>query len=335
MVTVLSSLTDGVIMTDSEENIMLVNPAAERLFNFKEEKVIGRPLIEAIQDYEVDNAVKKCLKTATEQTALLDSATGKFLRVIVAPITTGRATASLILLQDLTELRNLQTMRRELVGNISHELRTPIAGIKAMVETLKNNASNDKAARKDFLARIDGEVDRLAQIVSELTELSRIETGRADFRIAPMDLNQVIDEVVAQMKPLAKKQHVTITTDLDKDRHMIEADKEKIRQTIINLVHNAIKFNNSGGKIKISTSTDSKSAIVSIADTGIGISKEDLPHVFERFYKVDEARSKGGSGLGLAIAKHTIQAHGGNIRAQSEQGKGSIFTFSLPFKANR
>ncbi len=332
LVTVLSSLTDGVVMTDAEENIILVNPAAERLFNFKQSKVTGRPLIEAVLDYEIDNTVKKCLKTYTEQTALLDSPTGKFLRVIVVPVVAARSTAALILFQDLTELRNLQTMRRELVGNISHELRTPIAGIKVMVETLMGSARGNKEKTTDLLARIDNEVDRLVQMVSELTELSRIESGKAELRLASLNINLLVEEAVAQLNSLAHKQKVTISTSLDRDLPEVEADKERIRQTIVNLVHNAIKFNHPGGKISISTKTENDSAVVSVSDTGIGISKDDLPHVFERFYKADKARSEGGSGLGLAIAKHTIQAHGGEIWAQSRQGEGSTFSFNLPLK---
>jgi two-component system phosphate regulon sensor histidine kinase PhoR len=333
LVTVLSSLTDGVMMTDSEEKIILANPSAERLFNFKEAKVTGHPLIEAVQDYEIDDVVKKCLQTATEQTIQLDSVTGRFIRVIVVPITAGSSTASLILFQDLTELRNLQTMRRELIGNISHELRTPIAGIKIMVETLRGSAIDDKKETKTLLTRIDSEVDRLTQMVSELTELSRIETGRAKLSLTPLNLNLLVKEVVAQMNSLARKQQITISTALAKDLPVVEADEERIRQTLINLVHNAIKFNHPGGRVAISTGADSESAIVNVTDTGIGISGEDLPHVFERFYKADKARSKDGSGLGLAIAKHTVEAHGGNIRAQSEEGKGSTFSFSLPLKA--
>jgi two-component system phosphate regulon sensor histidine kinase PhoR len=334
LVTVLSSLTDGVVMTDSEGKIMLVNPAAEQLFNFKEANVTGHPLIEAVLDYEIDNAVKKCLETTTEQTVQLDSTAGKFLRVIVEPITVSGSTAALILFQDLTELRNLQTMRRELVGNLSHELRTPIAGIKVMVETLEGGAIKNKKAADDFLARIDDEVDRLSQMVSELTELSRIETGGAEFRMSSINLNQLIEEVVAQMSPLAKKQQITIATELDRNLPIAEADRERIRNTIVNLVHNAIKFNHPGGRIELSTRVDGNSAIVSVSDTGIGISEEALPHVFERFYKADKARSKDGSGLGLAIAKHTVQAHGGRIWADSEEGKGSTFSFSLPLKPN-
>ena len=335
MQTVLANMADGVMMADAEGKIVLANQATERLFNFREKDVITKPLIEAVRDHEADEILKLCLRTSQTQTVQFESVISKrFLRAIAIPIVEGKLTGALLLFQDLTELRSLQTMRRELVGNISHELRTPIAGIKAMVETLKDSAIDDKEAAMDFLTRIDSEVDRLTQMVSELTELSRIETGRAELRMAPADLNLLIEEVVAQLNPLAERQQVTIATDLATNLPIVRADKDRIRQTIINLVHNAIKFNHPGGRVTVSTRADRESVTVNVSDTGIGISKEDLPHVFERFYKADKARSKGGSGLGLAIAKHTVQAHGGNIWAQSEEGKGSTFSFSLPLKAN-
>ena len=330
---VLANLTDGVIMTDSEERLVLANPTAERLFNFNKTDVIGHTLIEAIRDYEIADVVKKCLNTNHEQTLQLESA-GRFLRVVAVPIAPSRSLATLVLFQDLTELRNLQTMRRELIGNISHDLRTPLAGIKAMVETLKDSAIGDREATTNFLARIDNEVDRLTQMVTELTELSHIETGRAELRREPTNINLLVQEVVAQMNPLAANRPVTIITDLNANLPIIKVDKDRIRQTLINLVHNAIKFNNPGGRVEISTKFDTDSITVSVSDTGTGISKEDLPHIFERFYKADKARSRGGSGLGLAIAKHTIQAHGGNISAKSEENKGSTLSFTLPLYTN-
>jgi two-component system phosphate regulon sensor histidine kinase PhoR len=201
-----------------------------------------------------------------------------------------------------------------------------------MVETLLGGAIKDDKAAGDFLTRIDSEVDHLAQIVAELTQLSRIETGEAELKLEPVNLNKLIDEAVSEMSPLAERQQVTISTQLSPDLPSVHADKDRILQTTVNLVHNAIKFNKPAGKVTISSGYDKHSATVSITDTGIGISKDDLPHVFERFYKVDKARSGKGSGLGLAIAKHTIQAHGGNIDVKSEEGKGSTFTFSLPLK---
>jgi two-component system phosphate regulon sensor histidine kinase PhoR len=330
LVTVLSSLTDGVVMTDSEGSIALVNPAAERLFNFKEAKVMGQPLIEAVHDYEIDDVAKKCLKTANEQTAQLDSVTGRFLRVIAVPLTTGKLTGVLVLFQDLTEMRSLQTMRREFVGNISHELRTPLAAIKAIVETLQGGAINDKEAAMDFLNRLDVEVDGMTQIVAELIELSRIETGRIKLKLEPVNLNLLIEEVIAKLSPQAERQQVSLLTELSSDLPPVPADRDRIQQVILNIVHNAIKFTPPGGKATVYAKPQKDTVTVSVADTGIGISKEDLPHIFERFFKADKSRSSSGTGLGLAIAKHTVQAHGGSIWVQSEEGKGSTFSFSLP-----
>jgi two-component system phosphate regulon sensor histidine kinase PhoR len=331
---VLENMADGVIMTDVEGNIMLANPAAGKLFGFKEADAVNKPLIEMVHDHEVDEILKQCLKTGKQQSTQFESGIARrFLRAIAVPLYNhGRSSGTLVLLQDLTELRNLQTMRRDMVGNISHELRTPIASIKAMVETLQNAAIDDKEASRDFLSRIEGEADRLTQMVAELTQLSRIETGRAELRIESVNLNTLTDGVLVEMSPLAEKQQIALLKELAVDLPSVQADKDRIRQTIINLVHNAIKFNKPAGKVTVSTDYDSKSVTVSVTDTGIGISKEDLTHVFERFYKADKARTSGGSGLGLAIAKHTIQAHGGDIHAQSEEGKGSTFTFNLPLR---
>jgi two-component system phosphate regulon sensor histidine kinase PhoR len=331
--TVLANMADGVIMTDVEGRIVLANRTSERLFNFSENHMINKPLIEAVRDHEADEMLKLCLSTGQTQTGQFESAISKrFLRVIGVPIVEGKLTGALLLFQDLTEMRNLQTMRRELVGNISHELRTPIAGIKAMVETLRDGAVDDKEAARDFLVRIDGEVDRLTQMVSELTELSRIETGSAELRMSSMNLNLLVDDVITQLSTQAQRQQVTITAELATDLPIIQADHDRIRQTLTNLVHNAIKFNHPGGRVTVSTRADADSVTVSVSDTGIGISKDDLPHVFERFYKADKARPTGGSGLGLAIAKHVIQAHSGSIQAHSEEGKGSTFSFNLPAK---
>ncbi|MDD5701790.1 MAG: ATP-binding protein, partial [Dehalococcoidales bacterium] len=331
--TVLNNMVDGVILTDKEGIISTANLTAGRLFGFEDKDVSGKPIIEVVSEHEVDAVLKRSLQTGKEQSAQFESSvTRRFLRVIAAPVIDGKANEILFLFQDLSELRNLQTMRKELVGNISHELRTPITGIKAMVETLRDGALDDKEAAKDFLARIESEVDRLAQTVSELTELSRIETGKAELKLEPFDLNILVNDVIEQLKPLAERQQVTISANLANNLPEVLADRDRIRQTTINLVHNAVKFNKVGGNVKLSTRFENNAVIVDISDTGIGISKDDLPHVFERFYKADKARSIGGSGLGLAIAKHTVQAHNGRIWVASEQGKGSTFSFSLPLK---
>jgi two-component system phosphate regulon sensor histidine kinase PhoR len=278
--------------------------------------------------------LRKCSDTNREQTIQFESRNAKrFLRVIAVPLQSGgRLNGILLLLQDLTELRSLQTMRREMVGNISHELRTPIAGIKAMAETLLDGALDDRVAAKDFLNRIQSEVDRLSQIVSEITQLSRIESGQAELKLEPVDLNSMAESILKEMSPLAERNQITLYRNLVQDLPLVLADKDRIRQSIINLIHNAIKFNKPGGSVTVTTGYTNEAVTLSVTDTGIGISKDDLPHVFERFYKAEKSRTGGGSGLGLAIAKHTVQAHGGTISAESTEGKGSTFAFKLPRK---
>ena len=328
LATILDNMTDGVIMVDTEGNVSLANKAAEKLFSIKEAK--NEPLIEAVRDHEVDELLRLCLRTAQTQATQYESSVSKgYLRVVAIPIA---HTGVLLLFQDLTELRSLQTTRRELIGNISHEFRTPLAGIKAMVETLTGGAMDDKVAAKDFLTRIDSEVDRLTQLVEELTELSRIETGKAELKKEPIDLNKLVEEVIAQLSPQAERQQLSISREFATNLPSVLADKDRVRQVITNLVHNAIKFTPAGGRITITSRALEGSVVVHIADTGIGIPEEDLPRVFERFYKGDKARAGGGTGMGLAIAKHVIQAHGGSIWVRSEEGEGSTFAFSLPLK---
>jgi len=328
LATILDNMTDGVMMVDTEGNVSLANKAAEKLFSVKEAK--NEPLIEAVRDHEVDELLKLCLRTAQTEAVQYESSVSKsFLRVIAIPIA---HTGVLLLFQDLTELRSLQTTRRELIGNISHEFRTPLAGIKAMVETLSGGAIDDKEAARDFLTRIDSEVDRLTQLVEELTELSRIEAGKAELKKEPIDLSKLVEEVIAQLSPQAERQQLSISREFATNLPSVPADKDRVRQVITNLVHNAIKFTPGGGRVIITSRALEGSVVVHIADTGIGIPEEDLPRIFERFYKGDKARAGGGTGMGLAIAKHVIQAHGGTIWVQSEEGKGSTFAFSLPLK---
>ncbi len=330
---ILSNIADGVVMTDNEGRLLLANHAAEHILGFEEDKAIGKHLIETIRDYEIDRTLKLCLEEVEEQTTQLDFGPGKrFLRVIAVPLMTEGLTGSLLLFQDLTELKSLQTVRRELVGNISHELRTPLAGIKAIVETLKDGAINNKKTAKDFLSKIDNEVDRMMQTVTELTELSRIEGGSGDLKSEAFNLNSLINDAVARFKPQAERKNMALSAKLFNDLPPVRGDRDRIYQVITNLAHNAIKFTSQNGKVNISTELSENSVLVKVSDTGIGISKENLPRIFERFYKADKARAGEGAGLGLAIAKHVIQAHGGNIWAESKEGKGSTFFFTLPLE---
>jgi two-component system phosphate regulon sensor histidine kinase PhoR len=283
-----------------------------------------------VREFEFNELLDSCLKTGQEQIAQFESSTSnRFIRVIAIPFKDDSPGGALLLIQDLTEVRSLQTMRREMVGNISHEFRTPLAGIKAMVETLQDVAVDDKEVTRDFLSRIEVEVDRMTQLVAELTELSRIETGKAELELEPIDINSLVEEAIVQLKTQAERRNLSIEMSLGSIR-AVPADKERLRQVMVNLIHNAIKFNRPGGSIKISTESSEASVFVEVSDTGTGIARRDLPHIFERFYKADKSRAGQGSGIGLAIAKHVVESHGGKITVRSEEGKGATFSFSLP-----
>ena len=328
---IINNIADGVILTDPEGNLVIVNQAAERLFNIKEEAVKTKSFIEAIREHEINNLLAASLKTGEERSGQFElPKINRFIRVIIIPVVSDQSSGALILIQDLTELRSLQTMRREMIGNISHEFRTPLAGIKAMVETLQDGAINEPEPAQNFLSRIDSEVDRMVQLVAELAELSRIETGKAELKVTSLELNTLLEEVISELKPQIERQNLTLETALATDLPTITADKDRLRQVMINLIHNAIKFNRPGGDIKITSRLFGDTVAVEIADTGVGIARENLHHIFERFYKADRARTGRGSGIGLAIVKHVVEAHGGNIRVESEEGRGSTFILSLP-----
>jgi two-component system phosphate regulon sensor histidine kinase PhoR len=316
MSVILSQMSDGIILLDGEGKITAVNDAAKEILQITEEAAIGHIFIEAVHDYELNELVSKCIETKKECTGSVEiSGTKQFLLAIATPLEGG---GCLLLLQNLTELKRLDAVKRDLSANISHELRLPIASIKALAETLAQGAVDDPSVAKEFLGQINAETDRLAQMVQELGDLSRIEIG------------EVIKRAAERIKPQADRAGLSINIDVASDLPPVSADRDRIEQVLVNLLHNSIKFTPSGGNITISAISSGDSLQVSVADSGVGISADDLPRIFERFYKADRARSGGGTGLGLAIVKHIIEAHGGKIWAQSVEGKGATFTFTLP-----
>jgi two-component system phosphate regulon sensor histidine kinase PhoR len=327
---VLTNLADGIIMTGSDGNVVLTNPAAARLFDFIPMQAHGSSLIQLVRDHEIESLYKRSLATGQEESNQLETNDGRFLNVISAPLSADEPGGALLLFQDLSQMRSLQTMRQEFVANVSHDLRTPLAGIKAIVETLQDGAIDDKKIAMDFLAKVDAEIDGLTQLVNELMQLSRIESGRDKLEMKPTDINLLLHETMSRLYPQAERQHLIINEQLATDLPAVKVDDQRLKQVIINILHNAIKFTAAGGQITVTSQQEGGTVVVHIADTGIGILEDDLPHIFERFYKADKSRSGAGNGLGLAIAKHIIQAHGGSIWAQSTPGQGSVFSFSLP-----
>jgi len=221
-------------------------------------------------------------------------------------------------------------VRRDFVSNVSHELRTPLASLKALTETLQTGALDDPVAAKRFLKQMEIEIDNLTQMVQEFLDLSRIESGRVTFNRQPVDPRSLIEQAVERMALQAERSGLTIGMEDRGPVPAVNADAERIESVLTNLLHNAIKFTPPGGKISVSAYQKENDVVFSIRDTGVGIKPEDLSRIFERFYKADQSRSGGGTGLGLSIARHTVEAHGGKIWAESTPGQGSVFYFSLP-----
>ena len=249
-------------------------------------------------------------------------------------------TCFVISIENVSELRRLERVRRDFIANISHELRTPLASVRLLAETLEDAIDTDREKAQVFVEKSEMEVQHLTALVSELLELSRIESGQVPMVIEPVEAEQLVREVMARMLPLAQRHRISLRTDIHEGETPVAADSKQIVRVLVNLVHNAIKFTSSGGMVTIGTGQeqDGKAQRFFVRDTGVGIRPEELPRIFERFYKADPARSKtdfigpggGGSGLGLAIARHVVEAHNGRITAESTPGQGSTFTFTLP-----
>jgi two-component system phosphate regulon sensor histidine kinase PhoR len=333
---VLDHMADGVLITDAGGQVRLINAAATRLLDTSEDRAMGRSFTQVAPHHPLIELWKACREQGEEQIEMVEvSRHGLFLQAIVSPFEQQGTEGYLVILQDLTRIRRLETVRRDFISNISHELRTPLAGLKALVDTLRGGAIKDPPAAKRFLKRMDAEVDALTQMVEELLELSRIESGQAPLRMAPTPVAEIVIPPVGRLRPQAERAGLEFTVLLPPQIPPVLADADRARLALTNLVHNAVKFTPPGGRITVVAQPDGEDVVFSVQDTGVGIPADDLPRIFERFYKADRARSGGGTGLGLAIARHLVQGHGGRIWAESVEGQGSKFYFTLPVAVDR
>jgi two-component system phosphate regulon sensor histidine kinase PhoR len=326
---VLQKMTDGVFIIDAQGNIQLVNPAAEKMFSISQHAVIKKPLIEVIRHHQLIQLWQNCRNTNEVQQEDFEISNRLSLHGIATSLSPVIPGSTLLFFQDLTRQKQIEVMRRDFISNVSHELRTPLAAIKALTETLQAGALEDPPAAQRFLMQMETEVDSLSLMVSELLELSRIESGRVPLKFAPTQ-PVASSTKVGTVRLQAERAGLALRVNCPDDLAEVMADGSRVQQVVVNLLHNAIKFTPTGGVVTLSAEPYDGYICFTVEDTGIGISKEDLPRIFERFYKVDRSRTSSGTGLGLAIARHLVEAHGGRIWAESEIGRGSAFHFTIP-----
>jgi two-component system phosphate regulon sensor histidine kinase PhoR len=324
---ILDKMTDGVIIADYRGQVSFINPAAQRIFRVQ--NVVGHRVPEVLHHFQLVEAWQRCITRGDTQDETVELPAQRiFLHLIAVP--DSRTGDVLLLVQDLTPLRRLESVRRDFISNVSHELRTPLASLKALTETLRDGALEDSEAAPRFLARMETEVDALTQMTQELLDLSRIESGQINLELLPVHPSRLLHTCAERMQAQAERANLSIKVDLPPDLPEVRGDRARLEQVLVNLIHNAIKFTPPGGTITLSAAVEGKSVRFSVSDTGQGIPEEDLERIFERFYKSDRARSGGGTGLGLSISRHIIEAHGGHIGAQSREGRGSTFHFNIP-----
>jgi two-component system, OmpR family, phosphate regulon sensor histidine kinase PhoR len=331
---ILSSMSDAVVAVDLEGEILLLNKAAEDLVGLSP-KTGGRRLQEILGDNPLCGALETAARDARDVVSEFSPGPirERILDLHATPLRgpEGEITGAVAVVRDVSDLRRAERQRRELTANVSHELRTPLTSIKGFAETLLAGAMADADTCRRFLTIIDGEATRLMKLVGDLMDLARLESRAVSMEPAVLRLDALISEALSQMRPQAERHHVALRVGGATPVTAL-ADRDRILQVLTNLVDNAIKFTPEGGVVEISLAASAAEAVVAVSDTGRGIPADDLPRVFDRFYRVERSRSReaGGTGLGLAIARHIVEAHGGRISAASQVNAGSTFTFTLP-----
>ena len=327
--TLFRHMADGVVAFDGDGKLINTNPAAQTML--QKELPINSDYSEVFPDLKVK------IDDLRDEGQFLEtdySVGEKILKMFLSPIMVGEGGQGImIVLHDITEQQKLDLSRREFVANVSHELRTPLTNIKSYTETLIDAGNDlDEETRRSFLEVVYNESDRMTRIVRDLLTLSRLDNKRMDMQMAKTDLRAAVKSAIQSMRIDAEGHGLTLTDALPGSLPPVYGDKERILQVVINIISNAVKYNRKNGSITVSGGSDGEKVLISVADTGIGIPKEDLPRIFDRFYRVDKARSRkmGGTGLGLAIAKEIVEAHGGSISFDSVYGKGSTVTVFFP-----
>ncbi|AIQ12198.1 two-component system histidine kinase PnpS [Paenibacillus durus] len=336
---VLDNMTGGILLVNDRGEIALLNKAAEKMLDVNAEDLVGRSFRELKRHYELTRILEDGLfrrEPVHEERSFYNSGE-RIMRLDGVPMTQDDSyQGMLFLLQEVTEIRRLERMRSEFVANVSHELKTPVAAVKGFAETLLGGGVKDEKTANSFLQIIYDENERLNRLIGDILELSKIESKRVQLECSPVHLATFFDSLLGTMSKVAEKKSISLSAEVPEEL-FIEADEDKLRQIFLNLLSNAISYTHEGGNVKVRAMNRQKkdgteTVVFTVTDTGMGIPRKDLPRIFERFYRVDKARSRssGGTGLGLSIVKHLMDLHRGVISVESDLGIGTTFTLELP-----
>ncbi len=332
---VLSGMSEGVIAVGADERILLLNPAAQEIFDIRKEDAQGRLFLEAVRNSDISEIIGAVLKEgrpiSRELTLVLP--VQKEFKINASPaFENNRVSGCVLVIHDITQTRRLEKVRSDFVANVSHELKTPLTSIKGFVETLLSGALEDKKDSREFLRIIQEQANRLDALSNDLLDLASLEDKGITLDREKVNLKELADKVLVVFEGELKKKEIEARNELAENL-IVGADKNKIEQVLTNLIDNAVKFNRQKGSIRIYAQDVSGDKIkVTIKDSGCGIPAQDIPRIFERFYRVDRSRSRalGGTGLGLSIVKHIVELHKGSVGVENNEGLGSEFYFTLP-----
>ncbi|OFV97871.1 MAG: hypothetical protein A3F68_01855 [Acidobacteria bacterium RIFCSPLOWO2_12_FULL_54_10] len=336
---ILRSMVEGVAVIEKGEKIAFCNEAFCRALGLIDIPRAGRLLVEITRQSGLLEFVQQVLAKNEKVTGEIEISTKPSRTFVVtgASVLAGASTAVVLVLHDISEIRKLERMRRDFVANVSHEFKTPLTAIQGFAETLLGGALEDKQNSQRFVEIIRDQAIRLNRVTSDLLKLSMIEAGRLTLEYRPVDVTHLINSCEETVRGKAEQKQLAITKEYSDCLPLIRGDSARLMEVILNFLDNAIAYTPPGGNITVGARAEGSMVNISVSDTGIGIHKADQQRIFERFYRVDDARSRtvGGTGLGLSIAKHLIESHGGSVSVESEIGKGSTFSISLPIAAEQ
>ena len=342
---ILRSMVEGVAVIDAEERLVFYNRAFSEILNVDPASAEGRPLIEVVRNSDLVGLIRRALRgdEGLQSDITMGITQTQSFSITAAPVkaldapasgraTDGKPSGAVVVLHDVTELRRLERVRQDFVANVSHEFKTPLTAIQGFAETLLAGALDDPQNNRRFLEIIRNHAIRLARLTNDLLKLARIEAGKMELEFSSVGLLELIEGCTETTLLKANRKEITLEITVPPQLPAVRGDAALLRDVLQNLLDNAIQYTPAGGHISVVATSGPREAVVTVADTGIGIPLADSERIFERFYRVDAARSReaGGTGLGLSIAKHIVEAHGGKLWVESTVGQGSKFSFSLP-----